>query len=221
MDKLSRQQPESVMTKPSITLYGIPLSGHCHRVEMLLRFLQLPFHYRETPPSELRSPAFLALNPLGQIPVLTDGDLLLADSNAILVYLARRYDASGAWLPDDPIIAARVQRWLSVAAGEVKFGPATARVICIFSVAGDLAAAQKIAARLLPFMDSHLAGRAFLADNAVTIADLACYSYVAHAPEGGIPLDPYPNIQAWLARVEALPGFVPMPRSALPAENRK
>jgi glutathione S-transferase len=62
-----------------------------------------------------------------------------------------------------------------------------------------------------------LAGRAFLAHDAATIADLACYSYVAHAPEGGISLDPYPNIRAWLARVEALPGFVPMPRSPVPA----
>jgi glutathione S-transferase len=217
MGKLNRQQPESFMTSPSITLYGIPLSGHCHRVEMLLRFLGLPFRYEQTPPPALQSPAFLALNPLGQIPVLTDGDLVLADSNAILVYLARRYDRAGVWLSDDPVISAQIQRWLSIAAGEVKYGPAIARFICVFSAPGDLAAARKIADRLLPFMDNHLAGRAFLAHDAATIADLACYSYVTHAPEGGISLDPYPNVRAWLARVEALPGFAPMPRSPVPA----
>jgi glutathione S-transferase len=205
------------MPNATITLYGIQLSGHCHRVELFLRLLGVPFCYEEAAAPARQSPEFLALNPLGQIPVLVDGDLVLPDSNAILVYLAKRYDRTGTWYPDDPVVAARIQRWLSIAAGEVRFGPATARVICVFSLPGDLAAAQKVAARLLPFMDAHLNGRAFLAHEGPTIADLACYSYVAHAPEGGITLDPYPNIRAWLARVEALPGFVPMPRSAIPA----
>ncbi len=203
--------PDSV-----ITLYGMPLSGHCHRVELLLRMLDLPFHYEGISPDSRASPAFLALNPLGQIPVLTDGDLVLPDSNAILVYLATCYDAARVWYPAAPIIAARVQKWLSVAAGEIRFGPAMARVICVFSRPGDLAAAQGIAARILTFMEAHLADRAFLAHDTATIADLACYSYIAHAPEGGVPLEPYPYIRTWLARVEALPDFTPMPRSALP-----
>ena len=84
------------MPNPSITLYGLPLSGHCHRVELLLRMLKLPFHYEVVSRSDLSSAAFLALNPLGQIPVLKDGDLILPDSNAILVYLATEYDDARA-----------------------------------------------------------------------------------------------------------------------------
>jgi glutathione S-transferase len=132
------------------------------------------------------SPAFLALNPLGQIPVLQDGDLTLADSNAILVYLARRYAPDSTWLPREPVAAARVQRWLSIAAGEVMHGPAIARMIALFDFPDDPARAARIAARVLTFMDGHLAERAFLAADHVTIADLACYSYVAHAPDGGV-----------------------------------
>ena len=119
------------MPDSSITLYGMNLSGHCHRVELLLRMLNLPFRYETVSPEDRHSPRFLALNPLAQIPVLTDGDLTLPDFNAILVYLAFRYDGARIWHPEDPVIAARIQRWLSVAAGEVRFGPAMARVIRI------------------------------------------------------------------------------------------
>ena len=207
------------MPDPSITLYGTRLSGHAHRVELLLLQLGLPYRYQDAPAEVRETPAFLALNPLGQIPVLVDGDLVLPDSNAILVYLAKRYDPARAWYPEDAEVAARIQRWLSVAAGEIRFGPALARVIRVFGRAGDLAAAQTLAGRVLAFMEGHLAGREFLAaegaDAAPTIADLACYSYVAHAPEGGVALEPYPSVRAWLARIEGLPGFKPMPRSAV------
>ena len=117
----------------------------------------------------------------------------------------------------NPVIAAHIQRWLSLAAGEVRFGPAMARAIRLRVRQGDLEAAQKIADRLLMFMDAHLADCRFLANDAATIADLACYSYVALAPEGGIALEPYRHIRAWLERIEALPAFTPMPRSPLPA----
>jgi len=199
-----------------LVLHGTALSGHCHRVALLLGMLGLSYESLEAPAERRRSAAFRALNPLGQIPVLEDGDLVLADSNAILVYLAKRYDRSGRWLPEEAVAAARVQRWLSIAAGELRFGPATARVVLQWGMDGDAPRAQAIAAGLLAFMDGHLSGRAFLAAEDATIADLACYSYVAHAPEGAVPLAPYPNVRAWLARVEALPGFAPMPRSPLP-----
>lgn len=204
---------------PAITLHGTKLSGHAHRVELLLRMLGLAYAYRDAPAAVRATPAFLDLNPLGQIPVLEDGGLVLADSNAILVYLAKRYDAAGRWLPEDPEGAAAVQRWLSVAAGELRYGPATARMALLWGMPGDPVRAREIAGKLLSFMDGHLAtgSRPFLAASHPTIADLACYSYVAHAPEGGVALGPYPAIRAWLGRVEALPGFEPMPRSAMPA----
>ncbi len=205
------------MTGPAITLYGTQLSGHAHRVELLLRMLDLPYVYKDAPASVRATPEFLALNPLGQIPVLTDGDLLLADSNAILVYLAKRYDPSGAWLPEDPIAAAQTQRWLSVAAGEVRYGFAIARAAAQWGLAADRALAITTAERLLNFMDQHLAAGGFLTGDAPTIADLACYSYIAHGPEGGVAIDRHPAVGAWLARIEALPGFKPMPTSPIPA----
>jgi len=200
------------MTTSEIVLHGMGLSGHTHRVALMLNALGLSYRFEDTPGEVRASPAFLALNPLGQIPVLQDGDMVLADSNAILVYLVRRYAPdSAAWLPEEPAAAAAVQRWLSIAAGEVMHGPALARMISLFGVADDPVRAARISERVLTFMDGHLAGRAFLAADHVTLADLACYSYVAHAPDGGVALEPYPAVRAWLARVEAQPWFQPMP----------
>jgi len=204
------------MSKPSITLHGTPLSGHCHRVELLLLMLGLPYRFVPAPAEVRSTAAFRRLNPLGQIPVLEDGELALADSNAILVYLARRYAPGSHWLPEEPVAAAQVQRWLSIAAGEVMYGPATARMVAQWNMPGDPVRSVKIAGRLLDFMERHLADRPYLAAEHPTIADLACYSYVAHAPEGGIPLDPYPSVRAWLRRIEALPHFKPMPASPIP-----
>lgn len=193
------------------------LSGHCHRVELMLSLLGLPFEAVDVAfgPTGTRAPEFLARNPFGQVPVIEDGAVTLADSNAILVYLARAYDPSGRWLPNDPATAGTVQRWLSVAARQLAEGPATARVGNLFQVALDMAKAQGIAAQLFAITDAHLARQPFFAGEAPTIADIAHYSYTAHAPEGGVSLEPYPNIRAWLARIEALPGFVAMPRSAV------
>jgi len=206
------------MASSRLVIHGVPLSGHTHRVVNFASMLGLPHELVSTPAALRRSPAFLALNPLGQIPVLQDGDLVLSDSNAILVYLAKRYGGGAPWLPDDPVGAAQVQRWLSVAAAEMRFGPAAARVVTLWSGPGSLADAQAIAARLLAFMEHHLAGRSYLAADHPTIADISGYSYIAHAPEGRISLEPYAQVRAWLARIEALPGFVAMPASAVPPE---
>ena len=204
------------MSEPAIVLHGTELSGHAHRVVLLLRMLGLAYRFVATPQEVRRTPEFLKLNPLGQIPVLEDGPLVLADSNAIMVYLVRRYAPGSQWLPEEPVAAAQVQRWLSLAAGEVMYGCAIARGIKQFNAPWDHKWAARVAQRLLRFMEQHLAGRTYLAAAHPTIADLACYSYVAHAPEGGVALDPYPSVRAWLARVEALPAFVPMPTSPIP-----
>ncbi|MGS0891946.1 glutathione S-transferase family protein [Burkholderia stagnalis] len=194
-----------------IKVYSFPLSGHSHRVRLFLSLLGLPF---ETVDVDLaagaqRAPAFLALNPLGQVPVIDDGGTVLADSNAILVYLAKRY-GDAHWLPDDPAGAAAVQRWLSFAAGPIASGPAAARLVTVFGAPLDPEAAKRTAAKLLDVIDRELAGKPFAVGARPTIADVAAYTYLAHAPEGGVSLDPYPHLRAWLARVEALPGFVGM-----------
>jgi len=205
------------MPTPEIVLHGTELSGHAHRVELLLRMLGLPFRYVVASAAVRSTPEFHELNPLRQIPVLQDGELTLADSNAILVYLAKRYAPGSRWLPEKPVAAAQVQRWLSIAAGQVMYGPAMARMIVQWNFPGDLARAKQIAAGLLRFMNEHLKTRNFLAAEHATIADLACYSYVAHAPEGGIALDEYESVLAWLRRIEALPHFKPIPPSPIPA----
>ncbi|OON60779.1 glutathione S-transferase [Massilia sp. KIM] len=202
------------MSTPTLILYGTALSGHTHRVELFLNLLGLPYRRIDMPAAQRKTPKFLRLNPLGQIPVLQDGELVLADSNAILVYLARRYAPGSAWLPDDPVGAARVQRWLSLAAGEIAFGAARARATALWGDPGiPLAPMQQLADKALGLMEEVLARQPFLAGDAPTLADVACYAYIAHAPEGGIALEPYPQVGAWIARVRALPGFVPMPES--------
>lgn len=204
------------MSTSEIILHGTELSGHTHRVELLLRMIGLPYRYVVASATVRSTPEFRQLNPLRQIPVLQDGDLTLADSNAILVYLAKRYAPASQWLPEEPAAAAQVQRWLSIAAGEVMYGPAIARMVAQWGFPGDLARAKQIAAVLLRFMNDHLKTRRFLAAEHATIADLACYSYVAHAPEGGIPLGEYATVLAWLRRVETLPHFKPVPPSPIP-----
>jgi glutathione S-transferase len=206
LDEVSMSKPDA-----PLTLYTTPLSGHGHRVQQLMLILGLPFRLEAASADVRASAEFRALNPLGQIPVLVDGETVLADSNAIMVYLVRRYAPESGWLPDDPEAAAAVQRWLSIAAGDVAFGPARARAITQWGFDGDLGFAQRVAARLFAFMEQHLADRAFLAADRPTLADLACCDYVAHAPEGGLSLEAYPNIRAWLGRVAANPGFQPLP----------
>jgi glutathione S-transferase len=202
-------------TAVPIRLYRHALSGHCHRVELLLSLLGLEHELVDVDLAggAHREPAFLALNPFGQVPVLDDGGTVVADSNAILVYLAARHDPEGAWHPRDSEAAAAVQRWLSVAAGELAHGPAAARLVNLFGAPLDHARAVATSERLLGLLDRHLAEQPFLAAGRPTIADAALYAYVARAPEGGVSLDGHPAVRAWLARVEALPGFVPMRRS--------
>lgn len=204
------------MTSP-IRLHGIRLSGHAHKVELFLRLLDLPYEYVETPPEAWSGEAFGKLNPLRQIPVIEDGDFVLSDSNAILVYLANRYDPEGPWMPREPRAAAMVQRWFSVSAGEIRFGPAKARVIKLLGAPGDLADSQAIAQRLLAVMEQHLANREWLVGDTITLADIACYPYLACANEGGVDMGAYPAVAAWVARLEALPGLTPMVRTPVAA----
>ena len=200
-------------TQP-IRLHTTLLSGHGHRVKLFLTLLDLPFTINELnmAAGDNRKPAHLALNPLGEVPVIEDGDVVLSDSNAILVYLARKY-GDPSWLPQDPLGAAAVQRWLSLAAGKIAYGPCAARLVTVFGAPHHLETAQKIAVKLFDVLDAELRDKPFAIGDTPTIADIAAHSYIAHAPEGGISLEPYPHIRAWLKRIEALPRFLPMPSS--------
>jgi len=205
------------MTAP-IKLYRNAMSGHCHRVELMLALLGLPYENIDLDMANgaHKAPEYLKISPFGLVPAIDDGGYTLADSNAILIYLAQNYAKGSGWLPTDAKDAAEVQRWLTVAADNIYAGPCAARLVKLFGTNHDHAAAVAKSHDLFKIMDAHLAGRDWLATDTITIADVAGYSYIAHAPEGGVDLAPYPNVRAWLGRIEAQPNFVPMITSPIP-----
>jgi glutathione S-transferase len=194
-------------------LYDLTLSGNCYKARL---FLGLIGQTAELVPVNLlqvehKQPPFLSINPRGQVPVLEDGDIRLADSQAILVYLARRY-ADEAWYPQDALTQARIVGWLSFAANEMHHGPATARAGRLFRRPIDEALTADRAVAALQLLEQHFAEHPWLAETAApTIADIAVYPYAALAGEGGIDLDPYPATRAWCARVRELSGYIGMP----------
>lgn len=194
-----------------IRLHRMALSGHCHRVELMLNLLGLPYETVNVNLllGEQRRPEFLALNALGQVPVIEDEGLVLPDSNAILVYLVRRYAPDSAWLPEDPLAAARVQRWFSLAASLLDYGVATARFAALMGRPVP-ANAQAEGRQLLALMEAQLAAGPWLVGQAPTLADVSLYSYSSQADIGGIALADFPAVRAWHARMEALPGFLPL-----------
>lgn len=201
----------------NIRLYRHALSGHSHRAQLFLSLLGLESELVDVDlaAGEHKQDDFLAKNRFGQVPVLEDGETVIADSNAILVYLADRYDVSNTWLPLDPVAGAEVQRFLSIAAGAVASGPAAARLVNVFGATLDHKRAIELARNVLGVLDGHLEGRDWLVGAGPTIADVANYAYIAHAPEGDVSLASYPNVRAWLSRIEALPGFIPMQSTAV------
>jgi len=200
---------------PTITLYRHTLSGHSHRVEVFLSLLGLPTTLVDVDLASgaHKKPDFLSKNIFGQVPVIEDDETTLSDSNAILVYLASKYDTENKWMPADHTKAAEVQRFLSLAAGKVAYGPAAARLVNVFGAGLDHQVAKDTAHAILKTLDAHLSQRAWLVGKDPTIADVANYTYIAHAPEGDVSLDDYPHVRAWLARFEQLEGFVPMKSS--------
>ena len=193
-------------------LYDFELSGNAYRIRLMLALLGL--NYEPVPlklmQGEQREPAFLKLNPRGQVPTLDDDGTVVWDSLAILVYLARKHGGE-KWLPLDAEGMAEVMQWLAVMENEVLYGLARARVICKFKRPGNLEEAQLLGRKGLDVLEQRLAARPWLALDRVTIADIGCFPYVALAPEGDIPLDNYRGVRDWIERIKALPGFVGMP----------
>lgn len=195
-------------------LYHHPLSGHAHRARLFLSLLGIEHDLVlvDLAGRQHKEADFLRINPFGQIPVLEDDGTIICDSNAILVYLAKKTGRT-EWLPEDPAGAAAIQRWLSVAAGQIAHGPAQARLINLFKAPYRAEEAIARAHAILALMEAELGGRRWIVGDRPTVADVSLYSYVARAPEGDVDLQPYSNVRAWLARVEALPGFVAFEKS--------
>ncbi|MFT5521456.1 MAG: glutathione S-transferase, partial [Enterobacterales bacterium] len=162
-----------------IKLYRHPLSGHSHRVELLLSVLGLNAEIIDIDlmKGEQKSTEFLAKNPNGQVPAIEDNGIFYTDSNAILVYLATKYDLERSWLPTDAIDASDIQKYLTIAAGAVAYGPAAARLVTLFGAGLDHDNAINTATNLFEKLNGHLENRDWLATNHPTIADIANYAY--------------------------------------------
>jgi glutathione S-transferase len=203
-----------------IKLYDYPLSGNCYKLRLLMHLLELDYDARQVnfyPGREHKSEWFLALNPLGQLPVLEDGPLILRDAQAILVYLASKYDRSGRWYPrEDPAALGQITAWLAFA--DMITGTASAaRLHANFFYDFDVDACRAGAHRLFRILDEHLwfAERQeqdwIVGNDHPTIADIACFPYVMLSEEGGISRQDYPAIRRWTDRFKQLRRFLTMP----------
>lgn len=193
-----------------ITLYHFEISGNSHKVRLMLSLLGLDYESITPTNGQHKEPAFLKLNPFGKVPVVVDGDVVIWDSQAILVYLARRYGGED-WLPLEAEPMALVMQWLSTAANEIQHGLSATRLYYLLNVKLDVELAEKKSYLALGILEQHLQERQWLECDRPTIADIACFPYVALAGDAKISLEPYPHVVAWINRIKQLPRFVGMP----------
>lgn len=193
-------------------LYDLELSGNCYKVRLLGALLGVPLDIVAVDflAGDHKKSPVIDLNPFGELPVFVDGDVVLRDSQTILVYIARKWGGE-AWMPSDAAGMAQVVEWLMVAENEVARGPGDARLHDKFGYKLDVAAARGKADRLLKIMDARLADRQWLALGRPTIADIACMPYVALGHEGGVTIAGFRHVAQWIDRIKSLPGFVTMP----------
>ena len=195
-----------------IKLYHFAISGNCHKARLMLSLLGLEYELIPVnqQAAEHKSEMFLKLNPLGEVPVLIDGEIIIRDSQAILVYLARRYGGED-WLPVEAESMSKVMQWLSIAANEIQNSFAAARRHFLLNAQLDVDLAQQKAYQTLQILNKHLSDREWLECSRPTIADIACFPYVGLAADGKISLADYPHVNGWLERIKQLPGYVSMP----------
>lgn len=195
-----------------IKLYGHEMSGNSYKVRLFLELLSVEYEWIKVDlmKAEHKSPEYLALNSFGQVPLLIDQEVKLADAQAILVYLARQY-GDAQWLPLDALPLAQVIRWLSTTAGEVRQGPENARLYHLFGATSiNIERTEQKSDYILTQLNQHLSTRTWLEFEHPTIGDIAVFPYVALARDGKIDLDAYPHVLAWIDRVKQLPGYISM-----------
>ena len=193
-------------------LYDLELSGNCYKVRLFaaLAGIDLDIIPVDFLAGAHKQSPVIDLNPWGELPTFTDGDLVLRDSHAILVYLAQEY-ADDKWYPDSAAARGEIQQWLSTSANEIQHGPCDARLIDKFGYELNKEHSLVVSERILGLLEAHLSTNDWLALGHPTIADCAAMPYIGTAHEGGISLEPYPNILAWIERIKTLPGFISMP----------
>lgn len=193
-------------------LYDLEVSGNCYKVRLFMALIEQPctLHSVDFMDGEHKNTESMQRNAFGEVPVLIDDELTLRDSQAILVYLARKFDRTD-WYPATPAEEAKVLQWLMVAESEIARGPNDARLHDKFGYKLDIELAREKSSKILTILDEHLSDREWLELDRPTIADLACFPYVALSHEGAVSLEPYPAVQQWIKRIKALPNFVMMP----------
>lgn len=193
-------------------LYDLELSGNCYKVRLLCALIGVPLEIIPVDflAGEHKKAPLIELNPYGEIPIFQDGNVLLRDSQAILIYIARKWGGED-WLPTSAEGLANVCQWLMTAENEIARGPNDARLHDKFGYELDASLARKKSQRILELMEAHLSNQPWLALGRPTIADIACMPYVALGHEGGVHLDSYPAIRAWIGRIKDLPGYIGMP----------
>jgi glutathione S-transferase len=203
---------------PELILYNYELDENCYRVRLLLSVLGLAWKsvaIDVIPGREQEGPAMLALNPLGQLPILRDDDLVLSGTGAIMAYLARRYDETGTLLPLDPQAFGQVQKWLEFAMTALK--PAyEARLSSLFGASADETSLVKAARNALRIMDDFVirqqfSGTEWFVGDTATLADLVLFPAFALSRDYGVQHAEFDGLRRWSRRVRAMPGFKTMP----------
>jgi glutathione S-transferase len=202
----------------ALILYTYELDESCYKVRLLLSMLGLAWQSVAVdmfPGKEHLSPAYLAMNPLGRLPILRDGEFVLHGAEAILAYLARAYDGAGQWLPSESRPFAAVMQWLNFSARDLDV-TIVARAQALFGGSADEPGLRAASARALRGMDDHMTERGFagadwFAAAHPTIADIALFPAFALSRDVGIDHDEYPALRRWARRFRALPGFKTMP----------
>ncbi|MFC6489656.1 glutathione S-transferase family protein [Nitratireductor sp. GCM10026969] len=196
-------------------LYGMTDSGNCYKPRLLLAKLGIPYTHVETSSRDgtTRQAAFLARNPNGKVPVLElDDGRFLSESNAILLYLAE----GTRFLPGDAFARAVVYQWLFFEQYSHEPNIAVRRSLITYPERAAMATPERMAQtleggnRALGVLERQLSRTPFLAGETLSVADIALYAYTHDADVGGFTLSDFPAVSAWLKRVEADPGHVPM-----------
>ena len=199
-----------------LKLHGLEISGNTYKIKLLLHLLELKYQFVEIDikNKQHKSNDFLQLNPRGEFPVLEDDANVIWDSQAILVYLARKYGSNhndNHWYPDNAVELAHITQWLTVSNNDIFNTLGKSRSILKFGYEGDLALLQKQGINVLKWINKHLNNKPWIATDKPSIADIACYPYIALCEEGDISLDAYPEIHKWLDRIQQLNGYTNMP----------
>ena len=203
----------------SFTLYDYVLSGNCYKIRLFAALLQIEYHPVAVdfhPGLEHKSELMRKLNPAGTLPVLTTDNLTLTETPAMLVWMASQFDNDKKWYPvENSNTMATVTQWLSFSARLTSTISALRLHTMLnrpvdkdHAIAGATQALRELEAHLT---EQQLRGTAWLAGQQATIADIACFPYVALSPDANIEHDAYPAIRNWLYAIKSLPGFITMP----------